>query len=435
MKVVMMTFDPIIDRRIIVEALSLHEQGWSVHILANKSPYSDPPEEKLYPQLSITRIDKDVAEQIRQSGSIDMGHFGETLKCFPNAAWDTFSVQWAYAVMQGIALDGDVYMAHDLPMLPLAAMAAKYHNGWCAYDAHEIYFEQRGLGVKQNRLFERVEKWCIALADEIFTVNQSIAEEMSKLERIQTPTVILNAPMSNEALSTDRTKKLHKLCEVADEVPILLYHGNLSFDRNLAILVEAMQFVEDQKAHLVLMGHDWSKDKSTRTALKKHIEKYRLESRVTILDPVSQESLLEYVRSATLGIIPYLAHEVNNYFCTPNKLCDFLATGTPILGTDLPELDRFISEQGVGINTSMFSPFSIAHGINEMLGSGYQKFLAAAQLVAPQYRWELQSQKLIQKFERFKIGKPPPNYWQIKFAELEIRRGNLLGAVDLLAQI
>jgi len=86
--------------------------------------------------------------------------------------------------------------------------------------------------------------------------------------------------------------------------------------------------------------------------------------RVYFLPAVSQSELLQHSASADMGIIPYPHIDLNSYYCTPNKLFEFIQAGLPIIANDSPELRRFVQNEGFGLIHPMRSPGQIAQAID-----------------------------------------------------------------------
>jgi len=114
-----------------------------------------------------------------------------------------------------------------------------------------------------------------------------------------------------------------------------------------------------------------------------------LNRRIFFHEPVPVQHLLPYTASADAGIIPYPNLGLNKYYCTPNKLFEFIVAGLPILANDLPELNRFVAQQGIGMNLPMNSPEDIARAIDVFFSSDLAKFWAKAQQNAPHYTWQI----------------------------------------------
>src|SRR5690606_20535366 len=85
-------------------------------------------------------------------------------------------------------------------------------------------------------------------------------------------------------------------------------------------------------------------------------------------DWVSQSALISILKEADLGVIPYLGDELlNNYYCTPNKLFEYIHAEVPICASNLPELVRFVDGFKIGKTYCLSTPLNIAEAIKDML--------------------------------------------------------------------
>ena len=233
----------------------------------------------------------------------------------------------------------------------------------------------------------------------MITVNQSIAAELVQRYAIPLPEVILNCPdVATDRLPLPQADLLRQELGIPDGLAILLYQGNIGRPRHLENLVQAMALVEHRDIAFVLMGRGNGLKKELMRITKSH---GLLNRRIFFHEPVPVQHLLSYTASADAGIISYPNLGLNKYYCTPNKLFEFIVAGLPILANDLPELNRFVAQQGIGMNLPMNSPEDIARTIDVFFSSDLAKFRAKAQQIVPHYTWQIQSQKIMELYLRF----------------------------------
>jgi len=243
-----------------------------------------------------------------------------------------------------------------------------------------------------------VEASFLPFGDQVITVNSSIAAELVQRYSIPLPEVILNCPdAAKDCLPLPQTDQLRRELGIPDGLAILLYQGNIGRPRDLEILVQAMTLAEHKDIALVLMG----RGNGLRKELIKIAESHHLfNRRIFFHEAVPVQNLLAYTASADAGIIPYPNLGLKKYYCTPNKLFEFIVAGLPILANDLPELNRFVSQQGIGMNLPMNSPEDIARSIDAFFSSDLKKFRIKAQQIATQYVWQIQGQKVVELYVR-----------------------------------
>ncbi len=397
---VMLTADARIDRRILDEARSLVKAGWTVTVLAAPPPVSgDRHDEELYPDVSIVRV---VPKPYVDVALPQVPKFREASRL----SWRILFGLHDYLCYEALQRPATVYVAHDLPQLLPAAMAASYHHAYFVYDSHELYPEQGFTRYNLKSLLIELERGLMPLADQVITVNQSIAELMAARYKIPVPEVILNSPALHQQLTLPipHTNLLREELQIPDDQLILLYQGGYAPNRNLQNLVEAIPLLQNRKITLILMGPGLATASDLVSLARRS---GLLNQRIFFRDAVSQAQLLTYTASANAGIIPYVAaNELNNYYCTPNKLFEFIVAGLPILASDLPELNRFVSGQQVGLNRPLTTAAEMAQAIDAFFQMDLASFRQRAAALSPEFVWDIEGKKIVQIYQRL-LAAPP----------------------------
>jgi glycosyltransferase involved in cell wall biosynthesis len=102
-----------------------------------------------------------------------------------------------------------------------------------------------------------------------------------------------------------------------------------------------------------------------------------------------------------LGIIPYSGRELlNNFYCTPNKLFEFIEAEIPICANNLPELRQIIMAHGIGGVYSMEGSEAIAKAIEDCRRRHTRGEFTPSALRAARdkFAWENQGKKLLQLY-------------------------------------
>lgn len=399
--VVMFTHDRQIDRRILLQADSLRGDGFCVAIIA--MPWDGIGCAPLLP--NVFRLDEFGTISLKNTiwlrgykllrSWLPMN--SRLMRIFKSLVWRYFVSQESFYVKLFARAISDfsasVYVAHDLPMLPVAHSAVQQHSGAkLVYDSHELYCEQE-FSKAEKRKWARIEKKYIKDCDLVYTVNESIAKEMSARYAISDVKVIYNAERIHSLPVKPRL--FHQKYNLDANHKVLLYQGGLSVGRNIDVLVKAFAAVCDPTIHLVIMG-----DGKLKQVLSAVIDKLRIGDRVHLHDAVAQDVLLQYTASADAGIIPYQAICLNNYYCTPNKLFEFIAAGIPVLGSDLPEINKIVQGAGIGRVGILSTVASMATEISRFFADPKQFMQWQEQLllVQPQWGWDTQAVTLTQMY-------------------------------------
>lgn len=389
---VMLVPDDRIDRRVLLEARSLVKVGWSVTVIAAPPPYENYTiDEDSFPDVNIVRIDGDIAVTIQSEMKVKLGDDADK-------DWKNFYWYHNHFYFEAIKCPAQVYVAHDLPVLPAALMASKFYGSHLVYDAHELYPEQHHFGKERTKLYTEVEGLLAPRADYVITVNQSIANEMVKRYKIELPEVILNCPeVDTSGYPIPRTGTLQYKLGIPNGFYTLLFQGSLSLNRNLENLVSAMGIVKRSDVALVIMGPGDQK----RDELIKIAEKYEIMNKKVFFHPaVSQLELLQYTASADAGIIPYPHIDLNSYLCSPNKLFEFIVAGVPILANDSPELRRFVGDQGIGLNMPMTCPEDIACAIDLFFSNDISIYAEKLKKIGSEFTWEGEGRKIVSIYSK-----------------------------------
>ncbi|WAI84353.1 MULTISPECIES: glycosyltransferase family 4 protein [Achromobacter] len=404
--VVMLTADRQIDRRILQEAQSLRARGWQVTLIAMPEDAPAP----LPAGLDVIRVGAgNTGTPSRESFILDAYRVIRSLLPM-NGRLMRFAKQvaWSYVVDQeqfyqrlygasALQFRPTVFVAHDLPMLAVAHRAAHACGARLVYDSHELFAEQEFSNSERKR-WRHIEGQHIGACDAVITVNPSIARELETRYELENPVNVIYNAAYLESPSPAKGK-LRRQLGLPDDARILLMQGGLSAGRNIDTLVRAMAKVKTQDVHLVLLG-----DGQITRYLKRMVRSLHLENRVYFHPAVPQHALPEYTIDADLGVIPYLASCLNNRYCTPNKLFEYVAAELPMLASDLPEISRIVNEFNLGLTTDFGSEASIAQGIDNCFAKSDRlvQWRQNAARARNQLCWEQEERKLISIFEAFR---------------------------------
>lgn len=367
--VVMLTKDSNIDRRIIQEADSLEAVGWKVTIIAMPKTTKNFSDDKrvirlsFYPKtysnnllLFLFYFFKWVNKYLFLSSAARI--------LMRKLAWLVTDIEKFYLNMFRITVDKykpSVFLAHDLPTLPIACYAASKCNAKVVYDSHELYVEQEFSNLEKRKWIKLEQKY-IGHCDSIITVNNPIAQELQQRYSLSSDKlyVISNAlPYKNRV--NINSKIFHQKFGLKDQSKIVLFQGGLSHNRNLEKLVESMTYVQNPLINLVILG-----DGPLKKLLQTIAIKHNLTKKVHFHQAVTQQELLSYTPCADLGVIPYQATCLNNYYSTPNKLFEFIAAEIPILSAKLPSIENILNEFQIGLATDFASPSQISKALDSL---------------------------------------------------------------------
>ena len=280
-----------------------------------------------------------------------------------------------------------VYHASDLYTLTAMRRIARKRGAKLVYDARERYpYVASTVGRPWvSWVWEMIERRGLRRADAVFTVSESIASHISATYNVDLPIVLYNVPSRQ---SVDRNNTLRDLLDIAPGQAVLLHQGKIQKDRGCTLLVHAMQDVDN--ADLVFLG-----DGPLRSQLEEAVRQKGLDGKVHFLDPVAPEVLLKYTASADIGVTLLEDTCMNHRYALPNKLFEYLMADTPVLASDLPEIEHVITTYDVGRVVYPEDPKAIARVINEMIAAPdhLQKWAANTTKVFETFNWETASEE------------------------------------------
>lgn len=394
-KIIMLTCDERIDRRIMQQADSLTEAGYHVVIITKQDA-----ENFLTNQAQVTssaawvyRIYRRLQQNavlnktiLRPAKSLFCFIFGSPAQFQQKIFWPLVSQEKA-----------DIYVAHDLPMLPTAVCCAKKFNAKLVYDSHELFSEQE-FNYFERRMWRAVEKKFINECDLVMTINQSIAVELKKRYHLPQVGVIQNAEKL-VALQTNQ-KLFHHHFKLPPQASVILYQGNMSANRNLEILITALSKINDSMIHGVYLGSG-----PTVEPLKELAHKLKLADRIHFMPAVPQTELLSYTTSADLGVIPYLPICLNNKLCTPNKLFEYIAAGLPIISHNLVEIAKITRCFNIGDVTDFTNANKVANIITKIVSKKLTllQMKQAAIKAREQLNWQVEGKELLSLYNALSV--------------------------------
>lgn len=296
-----------------------------------------------------------------------------------------------------VTLGPDVVHCHDTDTLPAGHAAARRANAQLVYDAHEL-FPDMTIGGKPRTFFRRtywlfVERRHIPHADAMITVSDGLASVLHERYGID-PVVLRNVP---GLVAQDHSDRLRIEYGLSPEAVVLICQGVLNEGRGLPQLLDAMALVDDRVV-LVIQG-----DGRLRELMEARAVELGVADRVVFAGLMPMGDLHAYACGADIGVAIYENAGLNNYLSLPNKLFAYLMAGVAVVSSDFPGLSAVVRDERVGETFDPASPESIASAIAVLVNDADRRRTAglrARQLAESEYNWELESQRLLELYER-----------------------------------
>ena len=284
------------------------------------------------------------------------------------------------------AKDADIVHCNDLYTLPMGVIVKKIYNknAKIVYDAHEFETEVAGLSRWKKVVRKVMERVFIRYADRIITVSDSIANEYAKMYGIQKPKLVLNTPVYQEIEKKDLFRERFSIRK--DQV-IFLYQGGFSKGRGIETLIEAFKSLKDDKSVIVFMGYGVLEDMVKKAAKESDSIYYH--------EAVSPKILLDYTSSADFGILFNENSCLNHYYCSPNKMFEYLMAEIPVIVSNLYEMKRLVESNKIGVVAKENSAEGLKDAIKEIVKLDRRELEESIKKVKKVYNWEEQEKVLL----------------------------------------
>ena len=293
----------------------------------------------------------------------------------------------------------DLVYIHNMPdVLVLSALIPKIFGAKVILDLHDpmpelmttiFNLEEASLAV---RVIGRLEKWSMALADQVLTVNiackRMFGSRSCRPEKIE---VIMNSPDENVfPLQPPRDAFISK----SQKQPfVIMYHGSLVERNGLDLAVDALARVRETVPNAELRIYGRMTPFLER--VMGDVSKRGLNESVHYLGAKRLEDLVPAIEQCHVGVIPNHRNaftEIN----TPTRIFEYLAMGKPVIAPSTPGiLDYFTADSLLLVESGNSS--DIARQI-EYVASHYQEALGVAergQQIYLKHAWKQERETLV----------------------------------------
>jgi glycosyltransferase involved in cell wall biosynthesis len=280
----------------------------------------------------------------------------------------------------------DILHCNDLNALPIGVLVKKFFNknAKIVYDAHEYETEKRELAGLQKIVNRFLELNFIKYADRVMTVSDSIANEYARLYGIEKPSLVLNCPLLE---NVSKQNKFRESLGIREDQTIFLYQGGFLTGRGIGLILDAFAGIDSDKNVIVFMGSGPLERK-----IKAAAEKY---PHIFYHPSVSPDVLLAYTSSADFGILFYENTCLNHFYCSPNKIFEYLMAGLPVIVSNLFEMKRLVESHGFGIVANEDTTQFLRTAIDQILIMDYDQLVENVNLAKNMYNWENQEKTLL----------------------------------------
>jgi glycosyltransferase involved in cell wall biosynthesis len=243
----------------------------------------------------------------------------------------------------------DLVYVHNMPdILVLCAFVPRLFGAKVILDQHDPMPElmRTIFGMEENsfavRVIRRLEKWSIARANLVITVNVAckriFSERSCRAEKIG---VVMNSP--DEEIFPYRAARSYPLRKLGEPV-VLMYHGSLVERNGLELAVDALALIHKSIPAVELRVYGRS-----TPYLEQVMEKARnlgLDGKVHYLGSRSLEGLVHEIESADVGVIPNQRNTFTD-INTPTRMFEYLALGKPVIAPSTQGIQDYFDPESL----------------------------------------------------------------------------------------
>lgn len=204
-------------------------------------------------------------------------------------------------------------------------------------------------------------------------------------------TVIPDAVDLADYVNLPDSRQCRRELNLPESKMIVMYAGSFNVYKwkGLDVFLEASKYI-DQKYLFVAIG-------GTSSEIAKLKEK-GLEDNIILLERVSNNLIPKYLKSADILVIPNKAGDiVSREYTSPMKLFEYMASGVPILASDLPSIREVLNSS----SATFFkpdNPVDLARNIDNILDNYTEAKKKADQALidVKVYDWNSRAERIIE---------------------------------------
>jgi glycosyltransferase involved in cell wall biosynthesis len=296
---------------------------------------------------------------------------------------------------RALEINAGVYHIHDPELLPAGIIIGLYKRRPVIYDLHEDVpvqiLNKTWIGSVLMRrvvarLFDLFQRFAFVFMSALVAATPDIESTLPSRKAV----LIRNFPWKARTDESDGEAKSTRWQRTG---PVVIYTGSLSEVRGIRELVRAIECVQCN-AVLWLLG-PWESEEYEEEC--RSLPGWK---RTEYLGFVKPDQVFEYLRLAAVGAVTLMARP--NYLTSlPVKAFEFMASGLPMVMSNFPFWMQMFGRCALFADPS--DPSEIARAVDLLLSDralGRRLGEAGKGMIAKEYNWESESEKLILLYEK-----------------------------------
>lgn len=382
LRVAMVVINPVLaDSRVLKTAQTVSKLGFQVCVYGMAWDAASTP----------TRIDGYPFEiLILPNPRFEMERSGKWSTVLEDQDWDGFTTLFAqYLQEQFEQKPPDIVHTHDMGGLAIGGKLYQCPEKRPFSWIHDIHEYVRGcifLPESRRRFFTAIEEKFVHRPDMLISVSPALNEILQDLYSLpKKPALVLNAPRRSD-FDAYHPKDVRTALGISQDVPLLVYTGNVKEDRDIETLVKALPMLPEVQVAIVTNSsgrYVWE--------LKDTAGKLGVAERIHFHPYVPFMNVTSFLRTATVGIHSWPRHP-NAEIALPNKIFEYMHAGLPSVVSDNCAMKEFVNEHDCGLAFEVGDARSLAEAVTRALGrlNSEPSWRQSIQSLSQQYCWEAQ---------------------------------------------
>ena len=364
------------DTRVLREARTLVDAGWSVHIIGRAVP-----SDFVAPQgISVSSVGTPPAAQSR-SRELNVIERAARWLLLPEHVGRRLAAWQRAALVEARGHRADVVHAHDFSALPVGATLAQEWGVPLVYDSHELWSGRPRVGRPtpwRARRHTRLEATLGARAQIVLTVGEGVAAALRERYGWRDVRVVRNTFPRTQA----RDQRLGAPTGA-------VYAGRIAPYRELEVIARASRSTD---LPITLIG----------PADAQFLARFNPE-RTRIEDSRPPDEVDAVLAAAGLALVTHSDRWENHRLALPNKLFHAVRAGVPVVATDVGELARTVREHDLGELYKPGDADDLVCAINRALGR-YQELQTRVRVAAPVLSWDTDGRALVVAYATLQVS-------------------------------
>ncbi len=327
---------------------------------------------------------------------------GIHIRALPRVRRSRRPLLWRTLVQMALDSQADLFHIHDPELLLITPYLRRQSGRPTIYDIHEANADF--IAVKDYLpgairrplagLFRRLEPQLARHESGLLFADDAIAAEFRTIDVPQA--TLFNYPGSDLIERGGRNKIID-----GERPPVVIYLGGLERNRGAGLMVAAFAQVLQAmpEARLLIVGHFMPPE--LEDEFRQDAVACGIAHAVTITGRVPFVEIGTFLSRAAVGWVtwqPYPKNQKN----IPTKLFEYMAFGLPIVSSDLPSTQPFVSHGVNGLLAEATDPAAHASALLRVLADGTaaaRMGRAGRHLVETRFNWERMAPRLLALYE------------------------------------